>query len=135
MSRRWSRRSKRVLDTLDPRLQVVMNELLEKMDVSLIFGYRDRETQNALYENGKSKLRFPDSKHNRKPSLAVDLQPYPVPTREVELWAALGYMAGLAKGIAERHGWTLRWGGDWDSDGDLTDNNFDDLYHLEIKEL
>ena len=26
----------------------------------------------------------------------------------------------------------IRWGGDWDSDGEIKDNNFDDLVHIEI---
>jgi peptidoglycan L-alanyl-D-glutamate endopeptidase CwlK len=28
----------------------------------------------------------------------------------------------------------IRWGGDWDSDGDINDNRFDDLVHVEIKD-
>ena len=27
----------------------------------------------------------------------------------------------------------LIWGGDWDGDTDLNDNNFDDLVHFELK--
>ena len=131
--RRWSSNSKEVWDTLDPRLQYVVNELLVKMDVSLLKGHRSEEEQDALYPKF-TKVRWPDSKHNTLPSHACDLQPYPLPTNPLELWAALGYMAGLATLIAERQGIYLRWGGDWDRDGDLTDNNFDDLFHLEIYE-
>ena len=131
--RRWSKRSKKVWDTLDPRLQAMLNELLIRMDVSLTSGHRSESEQNALYPKF-TKVKWPDSKHNTLPSLAVDVQPYPLPTNKHELWAALGYMAGLATLIAERQGTHLRWGGDWDRDGDLTDNNFDDLFHLEIVE-
>lgn len=130
----WGRKSKKVLATLDPRLQVVMNELLLLVDVSLISGYRDREEQTILFENGLSKARYPDSKHNRKPSLAVDLQPAPYPKSEKELWAALGLIAGLAICIAASHGWRLRWGGDWNMNGSVVDNGFDDLFHLEMVE-
>jgi hypothetical protein len=84
-----------------------------------------------MFENQVSKFRWPDSKHNRKPALAVDLQPYPRPTTDVKLCAALGYIAGRAWAIAREEGVTIRWGGDWDSDGDLTDQTFDDLFHLE----
>jgi len=131
---RWGTKSKRVLATLDPRLQVVMNELLLLVDVSLISGYRDREEQNTLFENGLSKARYPDSKHNRRPSLAVDLQPAPYPVSEKELWAALGLIAGLSIMIASNHGWTLRWGGDWNMNGSIVDNGFNDLFHLELIE-
>lgn len=130
--RRWSQKSLRVRATLDPRLQTMVDELLTYMDVSLIFGYRDEQTQNRLYSEGKSQLRYPHSKHNTYPSLAVDIQPYPYPTNENDLRAALGYMAGVCMLIAERHGFKLRWGGDWNRNGDVTDNGFDDLFHLEI---
>lgn len=131
---KWGNRSLQVRATLDKRLKKVCDELLTHMDVSLISGHRGQHEQDTLYREGKSKLQFPQSKHNRYPSLAVDMQPYPYPEKEVELWAALGYMAGMAKIIGERYGVELRWGGDWDQDGDLTDNDFDDLFHLEIVE-
>ena len=31
-------------------------------------------------------------------------------------------------------GLKIRWGGDWDMDTQVKDNNFDDLPHFEIKE-
>lgn len=130
----WGDRSLQVRATLDKRLQKVVDALLQHMDVTLISGYRSKATQNELFREGKSKLQYPQSKHNRYPSIAVDIQPYPYPTVERELWAALGYMAGLATIIGERYGVELRWGGDWDMDGDLSDNDFDDLFHLEIVE-
>lgn len=130
--RTWSKRSKKVYDTLDGDLQVLVTRIRDEVaDISLISGYRDREEQNGLHENGFSTLRWPDSKHNRKPSLAVDLQPYPYPQREVKVWAALGYIAGNAQRIAKEEGFRIRWGGDWDGDGDITDQIFDDLFHLE----
>jgi peptidoglycan LD-endopeptidase CwlK len=129
---KWSERSKNIRETLDPRLQEIVDAILEYMDISLVYGHRGQAEQNRLYDEGKSKLRWPKSKHNSFPSKAVDIQPYPYPENEVELWAALGFMAGLAIRIADEHGIKLRWGGDWDMDGDVTDNNFDDLFHLEI---
>jgi peptidoglycan L-alanyl-D-glutamate endopeptidase CwlK len=106
----------------------------EVTDISLVTGYRDRELQNTLQENGYSKVRYPNGKHNRKPSKAVDLQPYPYPDSEPKLWGALGYIAGRAHAIAQEEGFHIRWGGDWDGDGDLTDQQFDDLFHIEVKE-
>ena len=105
----------------------------EVADISLITGYRGREEQNQKFDEGKSKVRFPDGKHNQSPSKAVDFQPYPLPKRKEKLWASLAYIAGRAIEIGRQRGMTIRWGGDWDMDGDLTDQNFDDLYHLEVK--
>jgi len=49
-----------------------------------------------------------------------------------KLWASLAYVAGAARVYAYANGLRLRWGGDWDMDGDLTDQTFDDLFHLEL---
>ena len=134
MSKRaWSKKSKRIYDTLDEDLQNLVTRIRDEVvDISLISGHRDREEQNTLFENDYSTLRFPHSKHNRKPSLAVDLQPHPYPKDECKLWGALGYIAGRALAIAAFEGLDIRWGGDWNRNGDLTDQTFDDLFHLEL---
>lgn len=129
---KWGRQSARILSELDPRLQTVLNELLEWVDVSLICGHRGKDAQDDYFMRGVSKVKWPDSKHNTYPSLAVDLQPHPYPNNENDLRAALGYIAGLAMVIAARHGWQLRWGGDWNRNGSVVDNGFDDLFHLEL---
>lgn len=135
MSRKWGNRSQQVLSELDPRLASIMTTILHEVaDISLICGFRDQEEQDEAYETGRSKVRWPNGKHNRLPSKAVDFQPWPVPERREKLWASLAYIAGHAIQIGRRRGLVVRWGGDWDGDGDLTDQNFDDLYHLEIKD-
>jgi len=131
--RKWSKRSQLVWNDLDPRLQILTTRIRDEVvDVSLISGYRGPDIQNEHYANGTSTLRWPDSKHNKKPSLAVDLQPYPYPRSEPKLWGALGYIAGRAFAIAQEEGFNIRWGGDWNGNGDLTDQNFDDLFHIEV---
>jgi hypothetical protein len=112
-----------------------MNTVLyEVADISILQGHRGKEEQNKAFDTGRSKLRWPDGNHNKLPSTAVDFQPYPVPERREKLWASLAYIAGRAIEIGKRRGLVVRWGGDWDQDGDLTDQTFDDLYHLEIKD-
>lgn len=130
----FGHKSREVFGTLDPRLQRVVKELLRYVDVSLLQGHRDKATQNHYFDAGVTKVRWPKSKHNALPSLAVDLQPYPLPKTDNDLRAALGYIAGLAMRIADEEGVRLRWGGDWNMNGDVTDNGFDDLFHLEIHE-
>lgn len=117
------------LEQIDPRLQEVMHELIKLMDVSIVTGYRSRDEQNEKYEKGLSQVQYPDSKHNKQPSLAVDIAPYPYDPEDRERFT---YMAGLALGIAHAKGIKLRWGGDWDQDGQVKDNNFDDLFHFEL---
>lgn len=133
--RSWGHRSREVYDELDYRLQRVCNRiLLEVADVSLLCGHRPELEQNQAFKDGTSELQWPEGNHNSFPALAVDLQPYPRPTSKKKLWASLAYIAGAAIQIAKEEGVTLRWGGDWNQNGDLTDNNFDDLFHLEVVE-
>ena len=120
-------------DTLDPTLQRVMDRVLHEVaDISLTSGHRGQAEQDALFDKRVTKVRWPDSKHNTYPSVAVDFQPHPYPDYTPKLWGALGYIAGRAIAIAKEEGICLRWGGDWDRDGDTTDQSFDDLFHLEI---
>ena len=131
--RKWGSRSLVVRASLDSRLIKIVDTLLADVaDVSLVSGHRSEKEQNELFRQKKSKLEYPQSKHNAYPSLAVDLQPYPYPTYEPQLWGSLGYIAAHAIRIGAGQGVHLRWGGDWDQDGALTDQTFDDLFHLEI---
>lgn len=133
--RTWSNNSRAVYDTLDPRLQILVTRIRDEVaDISLVCGHRNEADQNEAFDSDHSTVRWPNSKHNKYPSVAVDLQPYPYPTYTPKLWGALGYIAGRAHAIAAEEGFRIRWGGDWNGDGDLTDQNFDDLFHLEIIE-
>jgi peptidoglycan L-alanyl-D-glutamate endopeptidase CwlK len=45
--------------------------------VQCICGYRNESEQNKAFQSGYSKLKYPNSKHNKKPSLAGDFVPDP----------------------------------------------------------
>lgn len=131
--RKWGKRSQEVYDELDPRLQRVCDRVLHEVaDISLIDGFRNKETQDKAFASGNSEVEWPNGKHNKWPSLAVDFQTYPKPKRPKVLWASLGYIAGRMIQIGIEEGVALRWGGDWDRDGDVTDQSFYDLFHIEI---
>ncbi|MEG9883707.1 MAG: hypothetical protein V6Z86_03640 [Hyphomicrobiales bacterium] len=119
------------LGTCDPRLQRVFNEVIRHFDCTILEGHRDKERQDRMVEEGKSKVRWPNGKHNTVPSMAVDVTPYPVvwDDRERQTLFA-GYVLATAKAM----GVDFRWGGDWDSDTEVRDNTFDDLVHFEIAE-
>lgn len=106
--------------------------LAEVADISITQGHRGEERQNALYPRF-TKLRWPHGKHNKLPSEAVDFVPYPRPSRTQTLWAALAYVAGNAVQIGRQRGLDVRWGGDWNQNGDVTDQDFYDLFHLEVR--
>ena len=128
---RFGRRSKERLATCDNRLQDVFNEVIKHVDCSVLEGQRDEERQNKLFDEGKTKVRFPDGRHNDCPSRAVDITPYPVDWADRERQTLF---AGFVLGIAKSMGIKLRWGGDWDMDFEVQDNRFDDFPHFELKE-
>ena len=128
---RYSTRSKKRLATCDERLQKVFNEVIRHVDCSILEGHRSKERQNKLYDEKRTKVKYPNGRHNSSPSKAVDVTPYPVDweDRERETLFA-GFVLGIARGM----GYKLRWGGDWDQDFQVMDNRFDDFPHFEIKE-
>jgi len=131
--RKWSKASQAVYDTLDPKLQRLVTRLRDEViDITLICGHRGEAEQNEAVRTGHSKVKWPEGKHNKLPSVAVDLRPYPFSIAEPKQWAQLGYLAAWAIVFAREDGFEVRWGGDWDRDNDLTDQTFDDLFHLEI---
>lgn len=117
------------LHTCDYRLQDICKEAIKIIDFSVLEGHRPENRQNALFHENKTKVMWPDSKHNDFPSLAVDIAPYPIDWEDKERFY---YLAGVMKGIALGKGISLRWGGDWDSDNDFSDQTFDDLVHFEL---
>ena len=127
---RYGRRSRRNLNTCDKSLQGLFNEVIKHFDCSVLGGFRDRDGQDTAYASGHSTKKWPDSKHNSKPSIAVDVAPYPIDWKDIERFI---YFGGVVKGFAFESGLPLRWGGDWNNDTQLSDNIFDDLVHFEVK--
>lgn len=128
---RFGKRSKEKLATCDDRLQKVFNEVIKHVDCSVLEGHRSKERQNKLYEEGKTKVRYPKGRHNASPSNAVDVVPYPIDWNDRERFHLF---AGFVLGVANRMGYTLRWGGDWNMNFQVNDNNFDDFPHFEIRD-
>ena len=127
---KFGKRSRERLETCDKRLQKVFNEVIKYVDCSVLEGHRDERRQDKLYEEGKTKVRYPMGRHNSKPSRAVDVVPYPVDWNDRERFHLF---AGFVLGMARRMGITLRWGGDWNMNFEVDDNKFDDFPHFEVK--
>lgn len=125
----FSQKSKDNLESCDSRLQYLFNQVVRHFDCTILIGHRTEEDQEKAFNDGKSKLHYPDSKHNRVPSYAVDVAPYPVDWDDRRRF---DHFAGFVKGIASQVGLNIRWGGDWSGDFNLNDQTFDDLVHFEI---
>ena len=126
---RFGKKSKERLATCDERLQKLFNEVINYVDCSVLEGHRGEERQNKLQKEGKSKVAYPKGRHNSIPSRAVDVAPYPIDWKDRERFHLF---AGFVLGVAHRMDITLRWGGDWNRNFQVKDNNFDDFPHFEL---
>jgi len=116
--------------------QKLWNEVIKYFDCTILETHRDEAKQNRLFDLGKSRCKWPDSKHNSLPSVAVDAAPYYSDPPHVR-WDKSSlyrwyFFAGVVKGIAFNLDIPIRWGGDWDSDTYVKDQKFNDLPHFEL---
>jgi len=126
--------SKAKLETLHPDLQTVLGAAIEGFDFKIICGFRGQAEQDAAFLNGKSTKRWPDSNHNIRPSLGVDVAPWYSGEPHIR-WNRTGrfiYLAGWIVKTGDELGIEVRWGGDWDMDTELADQQFNDLGHFEV---
>ena len=126
---KFSDASERKLQACHPDLQAVLRKAIALTNFTILESSRDESSQNAALAAGKSKLKYPQSKHNHSPSLAVDIAPYPVDWKNRERFS---FLAGVILATAASMNINLRWGGDWDKNGEIAENKFDDLPHFEL---
>ena len=124
-----SKRSLEQLNTCDPRLVAILNEVIKHYDFTVICGHRTQEDQDQVFREGTSKLRWPNSKHNSLPSKAVDIAPYPLDWDDEVRFARL---MGHVERVANEQGIRLRFGLDFDGDGRSNDERFLDYPHVEL---
>lgn len=151
----FGKQSQERFDTVVGDLQEILSMAILITDFSITCGHRPKDIQNMYFVSGASRVRYPNSKHNKEPSQAFDIMPYD------KRWGALTgnvmqnrkiakdlqvteqaaaqmvrskyyYLAGVIRAVAYLLKLEVRWGGDWDSDDDFTDNKFNDLGHFEI---
>ena len=119
---KFSKRSKDILKNADIRLQQIFNDVIKHYDCSVICSTRNKEDQNKAHRMGFSKVKYPDSLHNHKPSLAVDVIPYPTGYKSDEEFYKLATWVFKA---AQDFGVKVVFGGHW--------KNFKDLPHWQLK--
>ena len=126
---KFGRRSREKLATCDEDLQDLFKEVIKYVDCSVLEGHRSKDRQNALYEEGKTKVLYPRGRHNASPSRAADVVPYPIDWEDRERFHLF---AGFVLGIAQSMEINIRWGGDWNKNFEVDDNKFDDFPHFEL---
>lgn len=117
------------LRTCDARLQSILNEVIKYTDFTVLCGHRGQKEQAEALAAGKSKVGWPNSKHNSLPSKAVDIAPYPIDWNDEVRFARL---MGHVERVANEQGIKLRFGLDFDGDGWSSDERFLDFPHIEL---
>lgn len=105
-----SRRSTSHLLTCDDRLVRIAEQAIEVVDFTILCGHRTAASQEAAFRAGRSQVRWPDSLHNKKPSLAMDFAPWPIDWHDRPRF---GVVWGVLRTFAHLDGVKLKWGGDW----------------------
>ena len=127
---KFSRASAQRLATCHPDIRQVCEQLIKTYDFSVTCGHRGKAEQDKAVAQGKSRAKWPASAHNKLPSLAVDIVPYPVDWNDTgrfrELAAAFFAVANLLKERGEISSQFV-WGGNW--------RTLKDYPHYEIKEV
>ena len=137
--------SRKQLDTCDDRLIQIAEEAIKRVNFSVLEGARPRGDQEKYFNTGKSKVQWPDSKHNiitaeeavllgiepRLKSLAFDLAPYPIDWSPEKV-SRFFYLAGVIQTVASVLKIPIRWGHDFDRDQDFYNQKFLDAPHFEI---
>ncbi len=105
----FNHRSMGNLSQCHPKLVKIAYRVIERYDHSIITGHRGDAEQTKKFVEGYSMVEWPNSRHNKQPSAALDAIPYPkgygASDREfVEL--AAHYMKA-----AKEEGVELIWGG------------------------
>ena len=126
---KFGKKSIKQLETCHAHLRRVFAEVVKTVDCSVLEGHRSEDRQNALYEEGKTKVKYPHGRHNQFLSRAVDVVPYPIDWDDRERFHLF---AGFVLGTAKQMGINLRWGGDWNMNWEVDDNKFDDFPHFEL---
>lgn len=130
MSRTRTKTELRRFSEIHPDLQAVVKEAEKTVEFYIVCGHRNEVDQFKAFMQKKSKLSWPKSKHNKAPSEAVDLCPWPIDWEDVPKFVLI-YTAMVK--AAKKLGIKVRCGADFDSDGNLKNDKFRDLPHFELK--
>jgi hypothetical protein len=109
----FSKRSTDNLATCHRDLQKVAHEAIKHFDFVVICGHRGKAEQQKAFREKKSKLQWPNSLHNKLPSLAMDCVPVPLNWQDK---ASFDKMGAVMKEAAKTVGVRITWGGnfrDW----------------------
>ena len=114
------------LDTCHRQLKkLIMLVMAEQvMDFSVLCGHRGKVAQNEAVRKGRSLLCYPHGRHNKLPSLAVDIAAYPIDNFNNDNTVRTKQLSVVVKRVARANKIPVFWGGDW--------THFVDIYHYQL---
>lgn len=118
-----SKKSKQKLNECHSDLVKLIEAVAEDEKCSVICGFRGRQEQEKAFNNGTSKAKFGQSKHNLKPAMAVDVVPLPLDWEDIPAFERLGEKI-MEK--ARELNIKIKWGRDF--------TNLKDYPHFELVE-
>lgn len=116
-----SKKSIQKLNTCHSDLKRLIKTVALEEKCAVICGFRGRYEQEKAYNTGKSKAKWGMSKHNLKPSQAVDVVPLPLNWNDIPAFERLGEKI-MAK--AAELNIKVKWGRDF--------TNLKDYPHFEL---
>jgi len=126
---KFSTSSSMKLSQAHPKLQRLLTSAIKVIDFSVIETHRKLERQKELVASGQAKTL--NSKHLSYPSEAVDIQPYPY-TNDDKSLNQFYFLVGVIKGISVAMDIKIRLGADWNSNLDIRDDIWQDVFHVEL---
>jgi peptidoglycan L-alanyl-D-glutamate endopeptidase CwlK len=120
---KFSKASLAKLNTCHQDLIELFREVIQIYDCTIICGTRYAIDQDKAFAEGRSKLKWPKSKHNTIPSMAVDVAPYPLDWENINEFY---FLAGIVFTLAAKNGVKIKWGGKF--------KTLQDYGHFELEE-
>lgn len=131
---KFSKQSQEQLDTCHPLLQKLLKLAITRIDFVVVEGFRNKAKQDAAFAKGASKLRWPYGNHNKNPSIAADIAPYPIDWSDKQKsLERFVYLQGVIYSCACELGIPIRQGIDWNRNQDMRDEyGLHDYPHVEL---
>ena len=124
-------RSMRNLRNAHPLLYQLLFEAGKQMDFIVADSLRGRVAQTKALMTGHSKVKFGESAHNWFPALACDLYPKPF-SQNIPISKFVKLQLQIIKPLAIKMRIPIRQGIDFNMNGNLSDDRWDDLPHIEL---
>lgn len=99
-------------------------------DFKVLDSIRGPAAQERAVRLGNSTVHFGESPHNYDPAIALDL--FPAPYDWDNKKAFIHLQLEIIKPLAKKMGIPIRQGLDWNMNGDITDEHFVDMPHVEL---